>query len=187
MLGNCLQCNGHFFTCDLPAIILAQKVIVWLQLMYPALISQALKTLQLHPKPSCPPPFTWQVELDKERGRNLKDKQYNVRFYGNPGTGKTTVARMYAELLKEVGVLPGSAVVETNGAALVNGGLTELKKQLKELEKGGVLFVDEAYQIRPSKNPMGAQVRGTNEEAVHGHQQMRHTLRLWFCSVWYNE
>jgi Holliday junction resolvasome RuvABC ATP-dependent DNA helicase subunit len=104
--------------------------------------------------------FVCQVELDKERGGDLKDKQYNIRFYGNPGTGKTTVARIYAELLKEVGVLRESAVVETNGAALVNGGLTELKKQLKELEEGGVLFIDEAYQIRPSKNPQGAQVRG---------------------------
>ncbi len=98
------------------------------------------------------------MELDKERKRSLKSRQYNLLFYGNPGTGKTTVARHYAGLLKELGVLPGDAVEETSGAALVNGGLTELKKLLKNLEKGGVLFIDEAYQLKPKTNPQGAQV-----------------------------
>ena len=49
--------------------------------------------------------------------------------------------------------------VETNGAALMNGGVPQLEKHLKALEKGGVLFLDEAYQLNPKTNPMGAQVR----------------------------
>jgi Holliday junction resolvasome RuvABC ATP-dependent DNA helicase subunit len=98
------------------------------------------------------------VALDKERGRDLKALNYSVQFYGNPGTGKTVVARIYAELLAELGVLPASEVVETSGAAMVNGGVSELKKQLEKLAKGGVLFIDEAYQINPKTNPMGAQV-----------------------------
>ncbi|GFR50032.1 hypothetical protein Agub_g12193 [Astrephomene gubernaculifera] len=98
------------------------------------------------------------VDLDKERGRDLGAKQYNVRFYGNPGTGKTTVARMYAELLKELRVLPGAEVVETSGSELLTGGVSKLKEQLGKLEKGGVLFLDEAYQLNPKTNPMGAQV-----------------------------
>ncbi len=55
-------------------------------------------------------------------------------------------------------MLPEDAVAETSGAALVNGGLTELKKLLEDLKEGGVLFIDEAYQLKPKMNPQGAQV-----------------------------
>ncbi|KXZ51992.1 hypothetical protein GPECTOR_10g1014 [Gonium pectorale] len=98
------------------------------------------------------------VELDKERGKRLGSKQYNVRFTGNPGTGKTTVARLYGELLQELGVLPQAEFVETSGSELLTGGVSKLKEQLKKLEAGGVLFLDEAYQLNPKTNPMGAQV-----------------------------
>eukprot|EP00775_Hariotina_reticulata_P004272 gene4272-4525_t len=99
-----------------------------------------------------------EVVLDGSRGRDINARNYNVRFYGNPGTGKTTVARLYARMLEELKVLPQAAVEETSGAALVAGGLTEIKDKLKKLEKGGVLFLDEAYQLDPAKNPLGAQV-----------------------------
>jgi ABC-type transport system involved in cytochrome bd biosynthesis fused ATPase/permease subunit len=59
------------------------------------------------------------------------------------GTGKTTVARVYAELLKELGALPAAEFVETSGADLSSGGTTKLDEQLKKLEQGGVLFLDE--------------------------------------------
>jgi hypothetical protein len=49
-------------------------------------------------------------------------------------------------------------IEETNGAELVSGGTTKLKEQLQKLENGGVLFVDEAYQLDPKQNPIGQQV-----------------------------
>ncbi|KAG5175822.1 P-loop containing nucleoside triphosphate hydrolase protein, partial [Tribonema minus] len=90
------------------------------------------------------------VVLDKQRGYCLTDRLYNVRLEGNPGCGKTTVARLYGRLLKDLGQQkPPQSVQETSGADLADQGLNLLKKQLADIEKagGGVLFVDEAYAL----------------------------------------
>lgn len=47
---------------------------------------------------------------------------------------------------------------ETSGAKLLSGGVSALEKHLEKLKAGGVLFLDEAYQLNPKTNPMGAQV-----------------------------
>lgn len=49
-------------------------------------------------------------------------------------------------------------VIETSGAALVQGGVASLREMLKKLDAGGVLFVDESYQLKPRANALGAQV-----------------------------
>lgn len=68
------------------------------------------------------------------------------------------MARLYAGLLEELKVLPASTFEETSGASLLSGGLSDLKAKLAKLDKGGVLFIDEAYQLEPSKNQAGKQV-----------------------------
>lgn len=76
--------------------------------------------------------------------------QLHAVFYGNPGTGKTTVASIYANVLKECGLLKRGHLVITSRSDLVAGfvGQTALKTKKKIREAlGGVLFIDEAYSL----------------------------------------
>ncbi|KAK1836439.1 P-loop containing nucleoside triphosphate hydrolase protein [Podospora conica] len=74
------------------------------------------------------------------------DDRFHALFQGNPGTGKTTVAKLYAKFLKSLGVLASDDLVETSGAKLATGGPSAVV-DLFEDGDGGVLFVDEAYQL----------------------------------------
>jgi AAA+ superfamily predicted ATPase len=88
--------------------------------------------------------------LREERGFKAPVVSYHLVFTGNPGTGKTTVARLVAQLYYQMGILPQGQLVETDRSALVAGyvGQTAIKTQkVIQSAMGGVLFIDEAYSL----------------------------------------
>ncbi|MFN9623029.1 MAG: AAA family ATPase [Cyanobacteriota bacterium] len=92
--------------------------------------------------------------LRKEAGlAEIKTTNHMV-FTGNPGTGKTTVARKLARLYQQLGILSRGSLLEVDQSALVAGyvGQTAIKtKEVIDRAKGGVLFIDEAYALNSGK------------------------------------
>jgi len=77
------------------------------------------------------------VSLQKERGDDPKYKSYSIVLTGNPGTGKTRVASLYATLLGELGVVPAGRVVRVTGAQLGDNGVDGLEEVLKGFDQPG--------------------------------------------------
>jgi len=76
-------------------------------------------------------------------------------FYGNPGTGKTTVARILCDVFKAVGMLPTNNLVEVDRGKLVasyTGQTAKLVAQQCENAMGGILFIDEAYSLKQGQH-----------------------------------
>lgn len=93
------------------------------------------------------------VKMRKESGVKEKLLKDHFIFTGNPGTGKTTFARIFGEVLNAVGALPTGQFVEVSAKDLIGRYLGDTEEKVKEYVNkamGGVLFIDEAYALNQS-------------------------------------
>lgn len=119
--------------------------------------------------------FVRMQQLRKEKGLPGVPIQLHSVFTGNPGTGKTTVAKIYAELLKECGMLKRGHLIVSSRADFVAGyvGQTAIKTKKKIREAlGGVLFIDEAYSLlSQSSSDFGKEVIDTLVDEMTRHNE----------------
>ena len=117
--------------------------------------------------------------------RNKNDAEFNLHmcFYGNPGTGKTEVARILSRILYDAGVLKEAKLVETDGQGLIGKFVGETgPKTLAKINDAmnGVLFIDEAYSLSDSNTASGTSY---GDEAIAVLLKEMEDRRGQFCVI----
>lgn len=119
--------------------------------------------------------------------KNKDDGSFNLHmcFYGNPGTGKTEVARILSRILYDAGVLSESKLVETDSNGLLGKFVGETGPKTKEKIQdamGGVLFIDEAYGLTSSNSASGG-ATNFGDEAIAALLKSMEDHRGQFCVI----
>ncbi|WP_369298873.1 AAA family ATPase [uncultured Neglectibacter sp.] len=113
-------------------------------------------------------------QMRREKGLKAESPSMHMIFTGNPGTGKTTVARIVSRYLKAIGVLQGGQLIEVTRADLVGryvGHTAPLTQKAIQSALGGVLFIDEAYSLfRGKDDSFGLEAIDTLVKGMEDHR-----------------
>ncbi len=117
------------------------------------------------------------MEIQKRRSReklHIESQALHMVFKGNPGTGKTTVARILGKLFREAGILPKGHLVEVERADLVGEYIGHTAQKTRDQIKkslGGILFIDEAYSLaRGGEKDFGKEAIDTLVKGMEDHK-----------------